>query len=50
MALAVNIMHRRGPSNNTCPWLQPKKAILIINTAAKDKRYVLYVNYLDGAL
>ena len=36
MALAIDIMHGRRPSNKMRPMLQPKKTtILVVNIAAK---------------
>ena len=36
MALAVNFIDRRGPSNEMRRQLQPKKAILAVYIAAKE--------------
>ena len=42
MALAVDVIDRRGPSKEMRRQLQPKKAVLVVYIAAKDVLAVLH--------
>ena len=42
MALAIDIIDRRGPSNEMCHHLQPKKTVLFMCIAAKEVLLTLH--------
>ena len=50
MALAIDIMHERGPSNEMCPQLQPKTTKVRLYWLLIKHQKVYYVLYITNKL